>query len=125
MSLSLVKVLAGSAFQAGIHSHLALRTWSQFGSLLLKRSSAQTYALVIGLALTALGIVGFLFYSSSFGKPGKVDDVFGVLAVNGWHNLVHLLSGLILLAAARSYGARARMRSRSARSTRRLRSGGS
>ncbi len=25
--------------------------------------------------------------------------------MNGWHNLLHLLSGLILLAAARSYGA--------------------
>jgi hypothetical protein len=71
----------------------------------LKRSSAQTYALVIGLALTALGIVGFLFCSSAFGKPGEVSDVFGVFAVNGWHNLLHLLSGLILLAAARSYGA--------------------
>jgi hypothetical protein len=70
----------------------------------MKRSSAQTYALVIGLALVALGIVGF-FYSSTFGKPGEVDDVFGVFAVNGWHDLLHLLSGLLLLAAARSYGA--------------------
>jgi hypothetical protein len=50
------------------------------------------------------GIVGF-FYSSSFGKPGEVDDLFGVLAVNGWHNLVHLLSGLAGLAVWRSYGA--------------------
>jgi hypothetical protein len=70
----------------------------------MKRSPAQTYALVVGLALTAAGIVGFL-YSSSFGKPGKVDDVFGVLDVNGWHNLVHLLSGLLLLAVTRSYSA--------------------
>jgi hypothetical protein len=59
---------------------------------------------VIGLALTAAGIVGFL-YSSSFGKPGEVDDVFGVLGVNGWHNVVHLLSGLIGLAVWRSYDA--------------------
>jgi hypothetical protein len=49
------------------------------------------------------GIVGF-FYSGSFGKPGKVDDVLGVLDVNGWHNLVHLASGLLGLAVARSYG---------------------
>jgi|tagenome__1003787_1003787.scaffolds.fasta_scaffold20736625_1 hypothetical protein len=70
------------------------------------RSPAQRYALVIGLALTAAGIVGF-FYSSAFGKPGKVDDVFGILDVNGWHNLVHLLSGLLGLAVWRSYsGAR-------------------
>ena len=70
------------------------------------RSAAQTYALVIGLALTAAGIVGFL-YSSSFGEPGKVDDVFGILDVNGWHNLVHLATGLVGLAVFRSYaGAR-------------------
>jgi hypothetical protein len=61
---------------------------------------------VIGAALTAAGIVGF-FYSAAFGKPGEVDDVFGVLSVNGWHNVVHLLSGLAGLALFRSYsGAR-------------------
>jgi hypothetical protein len=71
------------------------------------RSPAQNYALVIGAALTVAGIVGF-FYSGSFGDPGKVDDVLGVLDVNGWHNLVHLLTGLAGLAVARSYsGARA------------------
>lgn len=70
----------------------------------MKRSPAQTYALVIGLALTAAGIVGF-FYSSAFGKPGEVDAVLGVLDVNGWHNLVHLLSGLLLLSVASSYSA--------------------
>jgi hypothetical protein len=68
------------------------------------RSPAQTYALVIGLALTAAGIVGF-FYSGAFGKPGEVDDVFGILGVNGWHNVVHLLSGLLGLAVWRSYDA--------------------
>ncbi|MEA2422363.1 MAG: hypothetical protein QOF55_1462 [Thermoleophilaceae bacterium] len=59
---------------------------------------------MIGAALTVAGVVGF-FYSSSFGKPGHVDDVFGVLDVNGWHNVVHLLTGLIGLAVARSYSA--------------------
>jgi hypothetical protein len=53
-----------------------------------------------------VGIVGF-FYSGSFGKPGEVDDVIGVLAVNGWHNLLHLASGVLGLLMARSYsGAR-------------------
>jgi hypothetical protein len=71
------------------------------------RSPAQRYALVIGAALTLAGIVGF-FYSDAFGKPGEIDDVLGVLSVNGWHNVVHLLSGLIGLAVARSYsGSRA------------------
>jgi hypothetical protein len=68
----------------------------------ITRSPAQNFALVIGAALTVAGIVGF-FYSGSFGDPGKVDDVFGVLGVNGWHNVVHLLSGLVGLAVFRSY----------------------
>jgi hypothetical protein len=71
------------------------------------RTPAQRYALVIGLSLTAAGIVGF-FYSGSFDSPGKVKDVFGVLGVNGWHNLVHLATGLLGLALWRTYsGARA------------------
>jgi NAD/NADP transhydrogenase beta subunit len=37
-----------------------------------------------------------------------VHDVLGVLSVNGWHNVVHLLTGLLGLAVARSYsGSRA------------------
>ncbi|HEY0630834.1 MAG TPA: DUF4383 domain-containing protein [Thermoleophilaceae bacterium] len=67
------------------------------------RSPAQRYALVIGLSLTAAGIVGF-FYSGAFDSPGKVRDVFGVLGVNGWHNLVHIGTGLAGLALWRSYG---------------------
>jgi hypothetical protein len=68
----------------------------------LQRSPAQTFALVIGASLTVAGAVGFL-YSSSFGSPGTTDDVLGILDVNGWHNLFHLLSGLFGLAAAGSY----------------------
>ena len=31
--------------------------------------------------------------------------MLGVLSVNGWHNVVHLLSGLVGLAVVRSYSA--------------------
>ena len=53
------------------------------------------------------GIIGF-FYSASFGGPGDVDAVFGILDVNAWHNVVHLLTGgLGLLAfSAGAYAAR-------------------
>lgn len=68
----------------------------------MKRSPAQNYALVIGAALTIVGITGF-FCSSSFGKPGHTGVWLGVLEVNGWHNLLHLLTGLAGLAVARSY----------------------
>jgi hypothetical protein len=62
-------------------------------------SPAKLYATVVGAVLTILGIVGF-FYSSSFGSPGTVDDIFGIFAVNGWHNVLHLATGLLGLAAA-------------------------
>jgi Domain of unknown function (DUF4383) len=66
------------------------------------RSPAQVWAKLIGLTLVAAGIVGF-FYSSAFGSPGKVDGVLGILDVNGWHNLVHIASGLLGLALSRTY----------------------
>jgi hypothetical protein len=62
-------------------------------------SPARLYATVVGAVLTILGIIGF-FYSSSFGSPGAVDEVFGIFAVNGWHNVLHLATGLLGLAAA-------------------------
>ena len=66
------------------------------------RSPAQLYALVFGLVLVGAGIVGF-FYSSDFGSPGEVDGVLGILDVNGWHNVVHILTGVAGLAVAGSY----------------------
>jgi Domain of unknown function (DUF4383) len=62
-------------------------------------SPAKLYATVVGAVLTILGIIGF-FYSSSFGSPGIVDDMFGIFSVNGWHNVLHLATGLLGLAAA-------------------------
>ena len=68
------------------------------------RSPAQTWARLIGATLLVTGAVGFA-YSSSFGTPGKVGAVFGILDVNGFHNVVHILSGALGLAMARSYSA--------------------
>lgn len=72
-------------------------------------SPARLYALVFGIVLTAAGVIGF-FYEASFdtGEVVPADDVFGILAVNGWHNVVHLATGLLGLAAFGSLaGARA------------------
>lgn len=63
------------------------------------RTPAQSYALVIGLFLAAVGIAGF-FCSGDFGGPGKVGDLLGILAVNGWQNLVHLVTGALGVAVA-------------------------
>ena len=70
------------------------------------RSPAQVYALVIGLALVAAGILGFL-YSASFsaGDGTERDAVLGILDVNGWHNVVHIATGALGLLVASSYDA--------------------
>jgi hypothetical protein len=73
------------------------------------RSPAQTFSFLVGAVLLLAGVVGFL-YNADFGTGSHIpsDDVLGILSVNGWHNLVHLLSGLAGLAAARTWsGARA------------------
>lgn len=59
---------------------------------------ARLYAGLIGAVLLVAGIIGF-FYSSSFGSPGEREAVLGILDVNGWHNLVHLASGVLGLLA--------------------------
>jgi len=64
----------------------------------MERTPARLYAGVVGAVLVAAGIIGF-FYSSSFGSPGDVDPVFGILDINGWHNLVHIATGTLGLLA--------------------------
>ena len=68
-----------------------------------RRSPAQLYALIFGAVLTVAGIVGF-FYNSDFTSDKSVRDaVFGILEVNGWHNVFHILTGVLGLMAASSY----------------------
>lgn len=71
-------------------------------------SPARLYATLVGGGLVLIGIVGF-FYSASFDTGDRVlndaDQLLGIFAVNGWHNLVHIATGLLGLAAA-GYAAR-------------------
>ena len=73
-----------------------------------QRSLAQVYALIVGAALLVAGVAGF-FSSADFSvgavtrRPEGRGELIGLLAVNGWHNVVHLASGLVGLALARSY----------------------
>ncbi len=62
-------------------------------------SPARLYASAAGAFLVVLGIVGF-FYSASFGTPGQVKDGLGVLGVNGWENVLHVVTGAIGLLVA-------------------------
>ena len=74
-------------------------------------SPARTFALVVGASLALGGVLGF-FYSASFATGDATltdrEAVLGLLDVNGWHNLVHLSSGVLGLLVAGSFrGARA------------------
>jgi hypothetical protein len=66
-------------------------------------SPARLYCLLVGGVLVIAGIIGF-FYEASFasGDSIRTEDVFGVLSVNGWHNVVHIAIGALLLVAAGS-----------------------
>ena len=60
-------------------------------------SPARMYALIFGAVLTIAGIVGF-FAESSFSGDDRTA-LFGLLDVNGWHNVVHLATGALGLLA--------------------------
>jgi zinc transporter ZupT len=67
---------------------------------------ARLYAGLVGAVLVVAGIIGF-FYNSDFTSNEAIhDDVLGILSVNGWHNVVHLVTGglglLAFLAGARA-----------------------
>ena len=68
------------------------------------RTPAQIYALVVGLALVAGGIIGF-FYNASFATGDEIerDAVLGILDVNAWHNLIHIATGALALLFVGSY----------------------
>jgi hypothetical protein len=71
----------------------------------MEASPARLYALVVGGTLTIAGIIGFFYEAEFTSDEGVRDAVFGILDVNGWHNVVHLATGLLGLAAA-GYAAR-------------------
>jgi hypothetical protein len=65
------------------------------------RTPAQLYSLLFGITLLAVGILGFIA-NSSFGSGSNVQGSdFIIFEVNGWHNLVHILSGVAGIALSR------------------------
>jgi hypothetical protein len=64
------------------------------------RTPAQLYCLLAGLALLLAGVLGFIS-DSSFDTGSNVQgDTFLGFEVNAIHNLIHVASGLVLLAAS-------------------------
>jgi hypothetical protein len=62
---------------------------------------ARLFALAAGAFLTLLGVLGF-FYDASFdtGVDLRSDDLAGILMVNGWRNVVYVVTGLLALGLA-------------------------
>jgi hypothetical protein len=64
------------------------------------RTPAQWYCLLAGVALLLAGIFGFISDSSFTTGDSVQGDTFLGFEVNAIHNLVHLASGLVLVAAS-------------------------
>lgn len=63
---------------------------------------AQIYALAFGATLLLVGILGFAVNSDfDTGDAVGTGDNLIIFEVNGWHNLVHIASGLLGLAMFR------------------------
>jgi len=65
-----------------------------------RRTPAQWYCLLAGLSLLLAGIFGFISDSSFDTGDGVQGDLFLGFEVNAIHNLIHVASGLLLLAAS-------------------------
>ena len=65
------------------------------------RTPAQWFAYIFGAVLLLVGILGF-FADATFdtGQPLDGNRFLDIFEVNGIHNVVHVLSGLFLLAVA-------------------------
>ena len=68
-----------------------------------KRSLAQLFCLLFGLVLIGAGVLGF-FYDNGADfdlpeslQPGTKGELLGLFDINGWHNVVHIASGALLL----------------------------
>lgn len=66
------------------------------------KTLAQVYALTLGAVLVAVGILGFLV-EPSFGIGDSAQrGTLIAFDINGWHNVVHVLSGVVGIALART-----------------------
>ena len=64
------------------------------------KTLAQVYAMALGGVLVLVGIAGFLV-EPSFGVGDSAQrGTLIAFDINGWHNVVHLLSGIVGLAMA-------------------------
>jgi hypothetical protein len=73
------------------------------GTATTRRSLNQTLALVFGAVYALVGLIGFFVHSSDGFAGNDGGKLLGIFGVNGLHNLVHILIGVVLLAASRRH----------------------
>lgn len=66
------------------------------------KTLAQIYSLVLGAVLVLVGILGFLVEPSFAVGDEAQRGTLIAFDINGWHNVVHLLSGIIGIAMAKT-----------------------
>jgi hypothetical protein len=64
------------------------------------KTLAQIWALTLGAVLVLVGLVGFLVEPSFAVGDNAQRGTLILFDINGWHNVVHLLSGIVGLAMA-------------------------
>jgi uncharacterized protein DUF4383 len=64
------------------------------------KTLAQVWALTLGAVLVIVGLVGFIAEPSFAVGDNAQRGTLIAFDVNGWHNVVHLLSGIVGLAMA-------------------------
>ena len=72
------------------------------------KTLAQIWSLVLGAVLVLVGLVGFLVEPSFAVGDSAERGTLILFDINGWHNVVHLLSGVVGLVMAGT-AARARL----------------
>ncbi len=66
------------------------------------KTLAQIYSLALGAVLVLVGILGFLVEPSFAVGDDAQRGTLIAFDINGWHNVVHLLSGIVGLAMAKT-----------------------
>jgi hypothetical protein len=64
------------------------------------KTLAQIWSLTLGAVLVLVGLVGFLVEPSFAVGDNAQRGTLILFDINGWHNVVHLLSGIVGLAMA-------------------------
>ena len=62
------------------------------------KTLAQVYVMALGTVLVLVGIIGFLVEPSFAVGDSAERGTLILFDINGWHNVVHLLSGIVGLA---------------------------